>query len=110
MLSDKECRSTPVVKRIAAWAASPVGLSPDPNYELEDNWTLWFWDEQKEPVPVEVPKLVGNYLHKPEAICQITIDKHSYLLLIEDGKPTSRYALILVSALTNGPGTSDPGP
>ncbi|HKQ08663.1 MAG TPA: hypothetical protein VJ464_26310 [Blastocatellia bacterium] len=79
-----------------------ASLSPDPNYELRDAWSLWFWDEKRPPAQVEVPQAALIHLRKPEAVCRVMIDSHPYLLLIEDGD-SARYALFAVPALSSGP-------
>ena len=86
------------------------GLSPDPNYEVKDNWGLWFWDGTasgdgkqpdtyavgNSPSEVMVPLAARRHLDCPEAVCRIDIDGQSYLLLIADGGKASfsKYALI----------------
>jgi hypothetical protein len=76
-------------ERKAYWLLS--GLSVAPNHAVKSPWGLWLWDGTGAPRRVAVP---GVDLEAPGAVCRVEIDHTPYLLLIDPGKTTSRYALI----------------
>jgi hypothetical protein len=75
--------------RKGCWLIS--GLSADPNHPVKSPWLLWFWDGTNPPQEARLPGPVD--LETPEAVCPLDLDGRPYLLLIEDGKPASRYVL-----------------
>ncbi|HEX8567148.1 MAG TPA: DUF3616 domain-containing protein [Pyrinomonadaceae bacterium] len=80
------------LERKGSWIIT--GLSPDPNYDVQNDWALWFWDE-KNP-PKKMTELGdAKKISYPEAICRVMIGNTAHLLIIEDSKE-SRFAIIPV--------------
>ncbi|HEU4754448.1 MAG TPA: DUF3616 domain-containing protein [Armatimonadota bacterium] len=78
-------------ERKAYWILS--GLSVLPNHPVKSPWGLWLWDGRVAAREAAVPP--GLELEEPDAICRVEVDGKARLLLVEAGKPASRYALIL---------------
>jgi hypothetical protein len=76
--------------RRAFWLLA--GLSVDPNHPVRSPWALWLWDRKSEPVRARLPE--GINLEQPESVCRIDVSGKPHLLLIGDGAPESRYALV----------------
>lgn len=83
-------------QRKAFWLLS--GLSAEPTHPVRGPWALWLWDEKGSPRPARLP--VGIELSDPEAVAWAELDGKPHLLLVEDGRPQCRYALLPASSLT----------
>lgn len=70
------------------------GLSAAPNHPVTSPWGLWFWDGRGAPASITVPGETG--LQAPEAVCRLDLPEGPRLLLLEGGKPASRFALLPV--------------
>lgn len=81
--------------RKGCWLIS--GLSVDPNHPVRSPWSLWLWDEKGAPREARLP--ANLELESPEAVCPVAVEGRSCLLLIEGGKPDSRYVLFPVPDL-----------
>jgi len=75
----------------AFWIVS--GLSVEPTHAVSSPWGLWLWDGRGAPRSVPVP---GTGLEQPTAVCRLATPGGDRLLLVEAGKPRSRYALLRV--------------
>jgi hypothetical protein len=69
-----------------------AGLSVEPTHPVTSPWALWFWDQK---TPARRAALPGDIrLVSPEAVATTQIDGNPQLLIIDDGAPSSRFALI----------------
>ena len=85
--------------RKATWLLS--GLSAEPTHSVKSPWALWLWDEKAAPQEVRLPE--GVDLESPEAVCRLDIEGRPTLLLIDGGKPASRYVLLPAADLKPSP-------
>lgn len=83
-------------QRKAFWILS--GLSVEPTHPVRGPWALWLWDEKDNPQPVKLP--AGTDLTDPEAVAWAELNGKPHLLLLEDQRPRSRYALLPTSTLS----------
>lgn len=72
------------------WVVS--GLSAEPGYAVKSPWNLWLWKGEQPPRRARLPE--GLDLEQPETVTPVEVEGQPYLLLIDEGRPSSPYALI----------------
>lgn len=69
-----------------------AGLSVEPTHPVTSPWALWFWDQRGAARRATLP--ADLHMANPEAVTPVEVEGKPNLLIIDDGAPSSRFALI----------------